>query len=233
MPTDNKDAQNEIFDIILAEALKEDCVEKIAKYKEIGSEYVFSEKFEKGIESIKRQFRREQRIGKFKKAAPKLATAAAIIIMCAAIATNPAVGAFVRNIIAQITDGFNRYEFIDEEITAENFNHEIRPLYIAEGFRLTYVYYGLISVTLDYMDDDGEIITIVYGIANDSSIYFDNEHSKTYKTIVNGKEAIFHKSTDENFQNSLVWTSGGYDFVIYAHIEMEEFVQIAESIKNS
>jgi hypothetical protein len=226
--TDNKNAANQIFNLILTEALKEDCEREAALYKDSGSEHVFSEKFEKNIATIEKQLKRKQSATKLKKSAPKLATAAAAIIVCVTLATNPSVSAFFKDIIVRITGGFNQHEFNDDVvITIENFNHELRPAYLPEGYRITFAYYSLISMLVEFNDEDFNAISLQYGLANSIAISVDNEHSEPHSILVNGREAVFYESNTKDRPSYLVWNIGGYGFVLSAQIKLGEFVKIA------
>jgi hypothetical protein len=236
MSIDNscKNANDEIFDLILTRALKEDCAREVALYKNMPDEHVFSEKFEKGIKSISKQLKRKDYALKLKKAAPRLVTAAAIVITFTALITNPAVGAFFNNIYMRITGNFNQHEFIGEAITLENFNRELRPAYLPGGYRIMSVFYGLSMVAVEYINDESfDMIQLEYSPVNYYTVFVHNENVITHTITINGKEAIFYESTDEDFPNNLIWTTGGYAFVITAQIEPHEIVQIAQSIKIS
>jgi type II secretory pathway component HofQ len=103
MLDDNMSLNDEIFDLIIAQALREDFLREIEMYKNMPNDHVFSDKFEKGVKSISKGLRRKERVTKLKKAAPKLATAAAAVVVVAALATNPVVAETARNIFMWIT----------------------------------------------------------------------------------------------------------------------------------
>lgn len=239
MLTDNKNAANQIFDLILTEALKEDFEREVALYKGSGDEHIFSENFEKKISAIEKQLRRKQSAAKLKKSAPKLATTAAAIIVCVALATNTSVSAFLKDIIVRITGGFNQHEFIDDVvITIENFNQELRPTYLPEGYQISLAIYSPISMYISFVNqrenfEEDTTIVLQYGIAGSMAISVDNEHSEPHSILVSGREAVFYESNTEDRPSYLVWNIGGYGFVISAQIKLEEFVKIAESIKIS
>jgi hypothetical protein len=219
--------------LILAKALREDCAREVDLYKNMPDDYEFSEKFEKRIAKISKGLRRKERNTKIRKSAPKFATAAAVAVMVAAVATNPAIAAFFGRIFVQIADDTARHEFVgDVEITPETFNAELRPYFLPQGYRIQSVWYGLMSVATEYTNED-EIIIVRYGVADGAAISINYEHSVQHDVLVNGREAFFYESTDEDFLSSLVWNYGGYAFVILAQISLDEFVQIAESIKIS
>jgi hypothetical protein len=234
----SESAQNRIFDSILTEALKENYRREAAFFKE-GNEHTFSEEFEKGIAVIGKRLKRKQNAAKLRKSAPKLVTAATVIIVCMALATNPSVHAFIRDIVVRITDGFSQHEFNDDvEITHENFNHELRPEYLPDGYRILFAHYGMNTVIIDFINErenieDDTFATMEYRIADGSVISIDIENTNQFKVLVNGREAIFYETTTEDRTGYLIWNRGGYAFMLTAQLELHEFVQIAESIKIS
>jgi hypothetical protein len=233
----SKDATNQIFDLILTEALKEDCEREIELFKNVESEHIFSEKFEKEIKTIKYRLKRKQNARNLRKSAPKFATAAAAAIVIVALATNPSVSAFFRNIIVRLIDGFNQHEFIDDVvISIEDFNQELRPAYLPEGYQISFALYSPISMYVSFINqrdnmEDDTSIALEYSIAGDAAFSIAVENAEQYYVSVNGREAIFYETTTEDKTGYLFWNSGGYAFVLTAQIELEEFVKIAESIK--
>jgi hypothetical protein len=235
MSANSTSLNDEIFDLILTKALKEDCEREFAMYERMASEVdpsVFDKKFERGIDKIRKSFRRKERSDKLKKIAPRLATAALIIIMIVSLATNPAVATFFSNIYARLTGDYMQHEFVSsEDVTIETFNGELRPAYLPDGFRIQSVWYSFAMVAVDYVDDEYNTIIFEYQIASDTIISVRFEHAVQHIMSVNGKDAIFYESTDTDFPHSLVWYNRGYSFVLLAQISLEEFVQIAESIE--
>jgi hypothetical protein len=232
----SENAHNRIFDSILTEALKESYGREIALFKE-SDKHTFNEGFDKKIKNISKQLKRKQSALRFKKSSPKIAAAAASVIVIIALATNPIVHAFFRNIIVRISDGFNQHEFIDEiEITIENFNQELRPAYLPEGYKTSIAIYSPISMYIEFVNqreniEDDTFIILEYSIAGDVAISTEIENAEKYYVFVNGREAIFYESTTEDKTGYLIWNNKGYAFMLIAQIELDEFVKIAESIK--
>jgi hypothetical protein len=239
MLTYNESTYNGIFDLILTQALKEDCEREIALYSDSLDRHTFSEKYNRMIKIIEKQLKRSENISKLKKSTPKLATAAAALIVCVALATNPTVSAFFRNIITWITDGFARHEFRNDiEITIESFNQELRPACLPEGYKTSIAIYSPISMYIEFVNqrdniEDDTYIILEYSIAGGAVISIGIENAEQYYVSVNGKEAVFYETTTEDRTGYLIWESGGYAFMLIAQIELDEFVKIAESIKIS
>jgi hypothetical protein len=229
---ENRSMNDEIFDLILTQALREDCAREVALYKNMPDDHEFSEKFEKRAKSISKRLKRKEKVVKFRKAAPKLATAAAVAVVVTALATNPAVAAFFGNIYARITGEHVQHEFESTvDVTPETFNHELRPTFLPQGYRIQSAWYGIGSVAVEYVDEEYNMIIFEYAIAGWRAAFINYEHSIQHIVSVNGREAFFYESTDEDFLSALVWYNRGYAFVLFAQISLEEFVQIAESIK--
>jgi hypothetical protein len=235
----NKNTYEDIFDLILTQALEEDCNKENALYNDNLNKHIFSDKYNKSIKIIEKYFKKKQNIEKLKKSVPKLTTAAAAVIVCITLATNPVVHAFIRNIIVRLSDGFNQHEFIDDTIiTIENFNQELRPAYLPEGYQIFLALYSPTSMIIDFINqreniEDDTVITLEYGIAGDAAFSVDVKNIERHYILINGKEAIFYETTTEDRMGYLFWNIGGYAFVLSAQIEMHEFVKIAESIKIS
>jgi hypothetical protein len=239
MLTYNESTYNGIFDLVLTQALKEDCEREIALYNDGLEQHTFSEKYKHMIKSIEKQLKRSENIAKLKKSTPRLATAAAALIVCVALATNPTVSAFFRDIVVWLADGFARHEFIDDiEITIENFNQELRPAYLPEGYKTSIAIYSPISMYIEFIyqreniEDDTYII-LEYSLAGGAVVSIGVENAEQFYVAVHGEEAIFYETTTEDRTGYLIWESGGYAFMLIAQIELNEFVKIAESIKIS
>ncbi|MDR0222840.1 MAG: DUF4367 domain-containing protein [Oscillospiraceae bacterium] len=235
MSSENTDVQNKIFDSVLAEALREDCEREVGSFKDGGEEHAFGEKFEKSIKAVQKQLRRKQNAAKLKKVAPKLAASAAAVALCVSLAANPAVGSFLKGVAVKISGGDEDDEggggLIDGAlITVGDFDGELRPSYLPEGYRITRVDYGFISVVIEYSDNDGKIIEIKYVSAAGAEALTDGG-SPSRSASVGGKEADFYEAAGDGEPGRLIWSDGGYAFVISAQIEPEEFIKIAESIK--
>ncbi len=232
MLNDNIRLKNQIFNLILTEALKEDCTcELTALEEEIKkAEYTFSQKTEKFISAIIKRLKYSDSRSKIKKLLPKIGMVAASLIFCIAVFTNPKVNAFINDIIVKIFPNYNQYEFnSNNEITIDNFNYDIKPHYIPDGFRLTQCFYGLGTAELIYESEEESII-IMYGIADSIEFSIDNEHSEQIDITDNSKQFVLHKSEDISRPSNFIWTDSGYGFVITAQISEDEFVNIAKNI---
>ncbi|MCL2638027.1 MAG: DUF4367 domain-containing protein [Oscillospiraceae bacterium] len=223
----------DLFDSVLKQAVIENHAAEMAAIPseaELAELYTFSDEHNRKMKKLFAADKRKTAVA-FALRFSKTATAAAAVIVCVALATNPSVSAFFKDIFVKITSGFNQHEFNDDTIiTIENFNHDLRPTYLPEGYRITFAYYSLISMLVEFNDEDFNLISLQYGLANSIAISVDNEHSEPHSILVNGREAVFYESNTEDRPSYFVWNIGGYGFVLSAQIELDEFIEIAESI---
>jgi len=144
--------------------------------------------------------------------------------------TQPEVYAAVQNVFRSVFDKYDKYEYIGEEVTFDNFDDGIRLGYVPDGYCLSEGDYSPFDVTLFYKNETDKII-FEYGIANGLVSYYDNEHNSYEAFNLNGIEYQYYKSNDVDFDNKLIWYEDGYVFGIYAHLSKDELVKIAENIE--
>jgi hypothetical protein len=123
-----------------------------------------------------------------------------------------------------------------EEVTLETFNFQLRPAFLPVGYRIQSEWYGIISVDVDYVNNDWDMIALNYGIANNRVIGGDFEDTVQHMVLVNGREAYFYESLVDDGQNTLIWEERGYAFMLTVQnrqISIDKIVQIAESINFS
>lgn len=98
-----------------------------------------------------------------------------------------------------------------------------------DGYYLSGENYTLSYIMLTYTNETDDLI-FEYGIANDLTAYYDNEHNSYYEFEHNGSEYYFYESNDSDFKNMIMWFEDGYSFSIVAHLSKEELVKIAENL---
>jgi hypothetical protein len=222
----------EVFDFVLARALKEDFEREVAQYENEPCDHIFDAEYEKGIDKIRKMLRRKDRKASFKQVMPKLATAAAVVIMVVALGTNPAVAAFFGRIIPWVEDDFIRHEFSDDVIiTPETFNHDLRPTYLPDGFRINAVFYGITTMFVEFIYDETELdIILQYSTADGTMFGIYDGYTVQHNATVHGREALFYSAIEDDLPNHFVWSMGGYAFTMTGDLTVYEFVKIAESI---
>ena len=231
----NNEISSKIFDLVLADALMESLdielmeIENDHEY----DDYKFSSEFDNKIKKIARSIGKRDRITSCRQIFLRsIVTVAAImgIVFCGLL-TQPDVSAAVQNVIRTIFDKYDKYEYIGEELSVDNFNNNIRLGYVPDGYRLTHGDYLAATVSLVYKNIDENKIMFDYSIADGTSSNYDNEHNTYSSFIINGTEYQYYKSNDKDFYDMLVWYEDGYAFSILAHLSEDELVKIAENIK--
>ncbi|MGN0667121.1 MAG: DUF4367 domain-containing protein [Huintestinicola sp.] len=231
----NIETKEKIFDLVLADALMNSLDMEIQKLDDNHEydDHIFPAEFDMKNKKIANSIGRKDRIRKNTKICVKaVVTAAAIMgVIFGGLLTQPPVYAAVQNVIRTIFDTFDRYEYIGEELTVDNFNNNIRLGYVPDGYYLSNGDYSHISVSLTYVNEYENEIMLNYGIANGTSSIYDNEHNLYSSFIINGIEYHYYESIDNDFYDTLVWYKDGYVFSILAHLSKEELVKIAENVK--
>lgn len=102
----NKELKEKIFDLILADALKESMKKEFEEIDKLTAEetHEFSPQFEKEMRKLINSIGRKERIKKFKRFAAKSVVVLSIVfsLMFGALLTQPAVYTAVQNVIQSI-----------------------------------------------------------------------------------------------------------------------------------
>ena len=235
----NAAIKEQIFDIVLKEALRESMEREFKEVDEmvLDEPHEFSPEFEKKMRKTINSVGRKDRIKKYARNCVKaVISAAAVFGICfGVLLTQPSVFAAVQNVFRSVFDTHDRYEFgSNEELTIENFDDNIRLGYVPDGYRLSNGYYSSAYVILTYASENGneyDMIEFNYGIADSLSISYDNEHNSYYEFEYNGTEYQYYESNDSDFYDTLLWCDNGYAFSIYAYLSKDELIKIAENIE--
>lgn len=230
----NTVTKNKIFDLVLAEALEECLDKELKEFDEIKLDepHEFSKEFEKKMRKIINSIGKKDRVKKYVSFGRKaIVTAAAVLgIIFGGLLTQPEVYASVQNVIRNVFDKYDKYEYVGESLTVDNFDDSFRLGYVPDGYSLSNGAYSPVYVVLTYTNEN-EIIEFSYGIADGLTASYDNEHN-FFDTFTAGEiEYYYYNSNDENFYSSLVWYDGGYSFGLNAHLSKDELVKIAENIE--
>lgn len=230
----NAAAKDKIFDIVLAEALKECMDEELEEVDRIvaAEKYELSPQFDRDMKKFINSVGRKDRIKKYARNCVKAVVSLAAVfgIFFGVLLTQPSVFAAVQNVFRSAFDTHDKYEFVGEELTIENFDNSFRLGYVPDGYCLSEGFYSSMSVTLYYTNKTDEIM-FAYGIANFSTTSYDNEHNSYYEFEYNGTEYHYYESNDKDFDSILLWYEDGYVFSIYAHLPKDELIKIAENIE--
>lgn len=228
--------KEKIFDLVLKEALQECLDEELKEIDEMVANsppHEFSPQFEKRMKKLINSIGRKDRIKKAKRIIVRTAVsiAAAFGIIFGVFLTQPEVSAAVQNVIRTVFDRYDKYDYIGDKLTVENFNNNIRLGYVPDGYYLVNGDYSPAFVSLTYVNEYENEIMFDYGIAKGASSIYDNERNSYSNFTINGIEYYYYESNDNDFYDALVWYKGGYAFSILAHLSKEELVKIAENIK--
>ena len=136
----------------------------------------------------------------------------------------------MQNVFRSVFDKYDKYEYVSDELTAENFDDSFRLGYVPEGYYLSFGNYSPAYIRLTYTDEYNELF-FIYSIANDTSDSYDNEHNSFETFVIDGIEYYYYKSNDKDFPDTLLWYEDGYSFSIIAHLSKEELIKIAENIE--
>lgn len=230
----NAAAKDKIFDIVLAEALKECMNEELEEVDRIVADekYELSPQFDRDMKKFINSVGRKDRIKKYARNCVKAVISAAAVfgIFFGVLLTQPSVFAAVQNVFRSVFDTHDRYEFVGEELTFDNFDNSFRLGYVPDGFSLSEGFYTTINVALFYKNETDDI-TFEYGIANFISTSYDNEHNTYYEFEHNGTDYHYYESNDKDFDSKLIWYDEGYVFGIYAHLSKDELIKIAENME--
>lgn len=230
----NTATKKKIYDLILADALEECMDEEIKKFENLKPEtpHIFSKEYEKKKRKLINSVGRKEKVKNFKRIAVKAAISLSIafsVIFCGLLA-QPEVYAAVQNVFRDVFDKYDKYEYAGSELTVENFDDSFRLGYVPDGYYLSTGNYSPSYIMLTYTNEVDDII-FQYGIANDLTAYYDNEHNLYSEFEYNGVVYYFYESNNNDFKSMLIWFENGYSFSVTAHLSKEEFVEIAENLE--
>lgn len=231
----NMAIKNKVFDLVLTEALKEYMDIELQEVDELVAKdppHEFSSEFEKKMRKTINSVGRKDRIKKYARNCVKAVVSLAAVfgIFFGVLLTQPNVFAAVQNVFRSVFEKYDKYEYVGEEVTFDDFNDSIRLGYVPDGYYLSSGDYSTINVTLFYTNETDKII-FEYGIANFTATSYDNEHSSYSSFVLNDVEYHYYESNDNVFNNKLIWYKDGYVFGIYAHLPKDELIKIAENIE--
>jgi hypothetical protein len=230
----NPEIDNQIFDSILTEALKNRSkiyLSNIPSEDELSKELEFSDGFKdkmnKLMESYKRMAARKKVFIYTKK------FVACILIVAGlgfgVLMLSQPVRAAIQNVIIQWFDKYTQFDFKSDSTEVEFKEYTLG--YLPEGFVETDYFSADGYTSVEYRDLKGNDIIFDYAISENITIALDNEHS-TYSVIsLNGSEAHLFESNEEGSRSHLLWEDNGYTFKITALLNAEEIIKIAENIK--
>lgn len=229
----NSDLDNQIFDAILTEALKDRAkayLSTIPPEEELAKRIQLSDDFIRKMDNLRKDYKRK--IARKKRLTYAKKIAASILIIAGlgfgALMMSKPVRATVQNIIIQWLDKYTKFEFQSDSKEIEF--KEFTLGYLPEGFEETDYFSAAAHVIIEYKDLIGNELIFEYSLSEGLNIAFDNEYS-THNTIkLNDLDAHLFESDDEDRINYLLWISEGHTFTIGSNLSAEEIIKIAENI---
>ena len=223
---------DEIFDLLLKEALIEKYNRDVRTAMENARPHDFSPELEKRIRKISRSIGRKERIQSICKVLIKVLLIAAAVMGIAfgGLLTQPKVYAAVQEVFKTVFSTHDNYTYQGngEDIS---FDNNLRFGYIPDGYELRSGFYSTSNVSLTYESPDGKYIYFDYGLAENSLVIIDNEDNKYIELKNNEIDYYFYESQNlENDLSVLLWYSNGYFYSINAQLLCDEIMKIAENI---
>ena len=227
----NNKANNAVFDIMLAEALKESCIRELSALEEELPEHEFSSDFDKKVKRLSRSIDRPERIKRVGKTVRKtMLSAAAImgIVFCVFL-TQPSVFASVERVIKNSLPFYDIFMY-KGEADERSFDNGKTLGYVPEGYSLKTVIYNIESVFQVYDGADNSQIRFRYGTAEHSVITQETEDRKT-ETFTNGGVVYHYYRSRHNTKNTLLWYDDNCYYQLDAQLEKDELLKIAKNIR--
>lgn len=225
-------SKEEIFDILIREALIEKWDKELDELKLQTMPHEFSKSFNKRIQRIQFSIASKNNIKKAGKIALKAVASIAIVMgVCfGGLLTQPKIYAAVSEVIKEIFSTHDSY-YYQKENDSIVFDKDKKPAYIPNGYELRSVYYAKNNVSLTYESIDENFIYCGYGLAENSLISMDNERHTYSELKYDDITYYFYEAIEKNDFSTLIWYDDGYYYSIDAQLGCDEIVKIAKSIK--
>lgn len=224
-------AKERIFDIIVEDMLKESCKQEIENFKNDDREHEFPADFDRKARKIRNSIGRSKAVKTAAKVVTRtVITAASIMgIIFGGLLTQPNVSASVKETIGDIFDGHDRIDFNNyaDKIYDDGIINGLR--YVPDGYVLESSFIAPQNGRIICINENEERIVFEF-FAQNHDMYSNNDYSKYISVIQNGQEYFYYSSTDFNDTCTLIWNSNGYSYNLYAQIDVDELIKIAENI---
>lgn len=227
------DLGKEISEAILRYAVIENHNREMAAIpsdEELAKLYTFSKRHEARMKALfaKENYKLIRR--KIFKVSRNIAAVLIImaVVLFGALLTNSDIRAAVKQVIIEWYDKFTRFNFSDQDAVEEN--AEWYPSYMIEGFKETEIFFVGVVRSIEFRNQENNLITFDYGLADSVSYAIDNEHS-TYETIENdGVEYHVFPAESNEYTSKIIWYDSGYAFYLNSKADLDELLKIAFSV---
>lgn len=104
------------------------------------------------------------------------------------------------------------------------------PSYVPENYHLNNISELFPSIYYDYINDEGNMYTIIGRVPDSGSISLNTEGAQVETVLFRDGEAYYWVKGNETY---FVFFTDGYEFSIFGHLSKDTIVAIAESIEMS
>ena len=237
---DKKEMKDQIFEVMLQTAVKENFEKELHELptaKELTDDYELSESTRKEIEKwIKTANHKSTRL-RMQKAAKRAAVIAAIIIPVSMVSllSVEASRNFIFNAVMNWASDHVAIQYQDRQASSSEMSSpddsEIRPHYLPEGFVKTETTQTDSSFTIQYRNDQGELILFRKSpISKQGPFAVDTEHTTHKEIEIQGEKASLFIANEPDGMSYLVWKNHSYSFQLSSEISPEQLVKMAESV---
>lgn len=228
---------DKIFEALLSSALIESSERELAELKALPDEHTLSPGFDKKISKLASGvFARKRAKTAFIGALRAAACLACVLgIAFSLLLTQPKVSAAVNNVIRRPISGDTDEISFNPDCPAPEFNPNVRPAYLPEGYYISEIRYEWDSTAayLTYQTRDGEKLSFDYYLAGDAYLYIDSK-AHLFEAIPEGGQTYYlYSAIDPADTSSLIWCKDGYACTIEARAGRDELIKIAESVSFS
>ncbi|MCL2051542.1 MAG: DUF4367 domain-containing protein [Lachnospiraceae bacterium] len=229
----NDKINNAIFEAFFRQAIKDDYreeIDSIPNNVELSQKYILSPAFELRMKRLFEQEKQKktlfERNNFFRQAAIILIAIATLLF--GTLLINSEARAAIKNVIIEWYDKFTSFSFVTTSSQTSHAN--LYPSYLPEGFfeESAEIYDNFTFII--YMNGDNERIIFVNSTGSSINIYIDNEHHLFEDHIINGHTAYLAKSTDPDFDNAVIVTTGEYVIEVWSPLSLDVIIKVAESV---
>ena len=236
MQLDNS-LNKKLWDVLLTEALMEDCRREIKQLEDDAQTHDFSNGFDRSMKKCRNRIGRKITFRSvIRKSVVVLYAIVAILgVAFCIIMLQPDVRAAVINEVwSPETSDRDRLSF-DFDGVLDGFIESKKLTYIPEGYEFTNLDAGPYGVTVMYTnynsDHTNDIICFSYSIGGGDAVICTGEYVYKPQTVDGIEYHIYYNLDDRNPLLTSYWQDGGYVYEIRGRLTVDEFFKMAESIE--
>ena len=194
--------------------------------------HVFSKRFERKMKALIRQERRSPFMKSFvlqsKRAAVFLL--ASVLISFTAIMSVEALRVRFFRMVQEIYEKYSTisYEPVGENSIASQTFVEYEPTYIPDGFELVKERVYSHSKHMTFRDSQRRGLGFMQSFLDVATVDYDTEHVDLEPIQINGMDGYYLPNSS---LKSIFWDDGTYFFDVSGHLDKNELIKVAESIK--